>query len=117
MMRAPSRKVGNRMRVRSAINLEPYTTLEPGELGSVVSTHEDPPEILVRLDKYHESLRLWDNCVLLVGPELECAGLVSALQYPPPRVWARVGIAAALTVAVLLPSPIAWATPLFWELK
>lgn len=83
---------GTRVVLTAAVNLSPHTLLLKGERGRVV---DNTPEGLdVRMDATHPGLAQWDNCALLVPPELDVVGIYQS------RAFYR--MAAAFTVGVLL---------------
>lgn len=70
-----------RVRIRRDVDLEPYTILQAGELGTVVHTYNDAQGVWgvdVRMDKRHPGLAEWNNEAHLVDPELGALEPVSS---------------------------------------
>jgi hypothetical protein len=59
-------KVGDRVAVRKDIDLQPYTTVRGGELGTVARIDMDG-NIDIRMDEEHPGLRSFSNCIWVLS--------------------------------------------------
>lgn len=57
---------GERIQVKRSIDLRPYASFEPGELGTVESVDHETGEVDIRMDAYHVGLHYRQNCAWLI---------------------------------------------------
>jgi hypothetical protein len=84
--------VGRFVRVTRTIHLAPYTTVLRGETGRVVMCDAEAQHLEVKLDKVHEGLKDFDNCIWSYGDH-DDVGVLAALK-PDPWPVVRTGLAA-----------------------
>ncbi len=92
---------GARVRVTKEIDLQPYTVLQVGEEGTIISSVTDELGIVsleVRMDKRHAGLNYWENVAYLVDPELSFLEILEEPLNPKPLAM----LAVAVSIILLL---------------